>query len=162
MPLVTTDIKIMLTGGAGNTNPALSLGGVTSGIETGTAINNLFDNVSSAEAVSGDTEYRAVDILNNHATLTYENVVVYMTEGGSTASTFSIAYDSAGTQSVADENTAPTGVTFSSPTTIATAIALGNIAPLTTRRIWIKRIISAAAASFASDSVTLNISGDTA
>lgn len=48
-----------LTGGASNSDPDASLGGVMSNTEiSGTALNNLFDDVSPDEATSGSTEYR--------------------------------------------------------------------------------------------------------
>ena len=60
MPIVSADIKYRLSGGASNSDQNASLGGVKSSNE---ASASLFDNVSSAEAVSGDTEYRCFYVL---------------------------------------------------------------------------------------------------
>ena len=60
MPIISTDIQYRLSGGSGNTDVNASLGGVKSSTSVGTGLHNLFDVVSSAEASSGDTEYRCV------------------------------------------------------------------------------------------------------
>ncbi len=62
-----------------NTNPNASLGGAVSSTEVvDNSLHNLFDKVSADESLSGDTEYRAVFIKNNHSTLTLENAKVYI------------------------------------------------------------------------------------
>ena len=67
--MAISDIQFRLTGGASNANPNTSLGGTTSSVQlSGTAMNNLFDDVSSAEASSGDTEYRAFSLVQTGAT----------------------------------------------------------------------------------------------
>lgn len=59
-------LQIMLTGGAANADPNLSLGGVGSADQiSAVAMNNLFDNSTPPESLAGFTDYRAVDILNN-------------------------------------------------------------------------------------------------
>lgn len=161
MALLAADVLCFLTGGAANTNPNLSLGGVISNTQVGTAIHQLFDAVASGEAGTGDTEYRAIDVKNNHATETMNSAVVYISaETTSPWTTVALAYDATGTQSVANENTAPTGVTFSTPTTKATGIALGNIGPGQTRRIWERRTVTAGAEP-ANDSGSLSVAWDT-
>ena len=58
-------LAFQLSGGASNSDPNASLGGTHSSVAlSGTAMNNLFDDVSSGEASAGDTEYRAIDITN--------------------------------------------------------------------------------------------------
>jgi len=47
MPIITTDIKYKLSGGAANSDPLLSIGGAKSSVDSSSAI---FDDVSSAEA----------------------------------------------------------------------------------------------------------------
>ena len=50
-----------LTGGASNIDPDASLGGIMSNTEiSGTALNNLFDDVSPDEATSGSTDRKSV------------------------------------------------------------------------------------------------------
>jgi hypothetical protein len=63
---MAASIVFRLSGGAGNTDPAASLGGVMSSTAVGS--NTLFDTVSAAEALSGDTEYRCYYVKNTNAT----------------------------------------------------------------------------------------------
>ena len=67
MPIASSDMLFCLAGGAGNSTPSLSLGGSKSNttITDGT-MNNLWDDVSAAEASAGDTEYRAFFVMNTH------------------------------------------------------------------------------------------------
>jgi hypothetical protein len=73
-----------------------------------------------------------------------------------------VAYDSTGTQDIADEDTAPVGLSFSTPLSLATAIALGDIATNGTARIWFKRIVSATAAAASADTGKWTITVGTA
>lgn len=153
-------MTIFLTGGATNANPNASLGGITSSTQMGVAINNLFDNVSSAEATAGDTEYRAIAVKNQNATLTAFNSVIYISSN--TPSTFTnieIGLDASGTVTAVDENTAPAGVIFTSPSTEATGIFLGDMAPGAEKRIWVKRVVTAGALAV-TDSATLTVAFD--
>lgn len=167
MPIAPTDIKFRLSGGGSNTDPNASLGGAKSSTEVGTGLHNLFDIVGSAETTSGDTEYRCFYVHNAHATLALENAVIYIqsnTPSGDTS--VEIAVGSAavnGTeQTVANESTAPTGVTFSSAANLGAALALGNIPAGQHRAVWVKRIVNAGAAAYNDDQVTLRVQGDTA
>ena len=61
---IAIDIQFRLTGGGDNTNPNASLGGLTSAFGLAAdALDNLFDDVSSAEAAAGDSEYRAFSVV---------------------------------------------------------------------------------------------------
>lgn len=148
----------------GNSDPNLSLGGSGLGSEIGSAIHNLFDRVSPAEASAGDIEYRSLSVKNTNPTDTlYDAVVWISTETSSVSTTVALAYDSAGTQSVVNESTAPSSpaLSFSAPTTKATGIALGDIAPGATKRIWLRRTVTAGAAGAASDAGALSTGGGT-
>lgn len=167
MPITSTDIKFRLSGGASNTDPNAALGGDKSSTEIGTGLRNLFDLVGSAETTSGDTEYRCFYVHNAHATLSLDNAVVFIqsnTPSGDTS--VEIAVGSAavnGTeQTVANESTAPTGVTFSSAASLGAALALGNIPAGQHRAVWVKRIVNAGAAAYNDDQVILRVQGDTA
>ncbi len=59
MAIVSTDLLFYHSGGAGNSDPDASLGGIISTTQiTDASDNNLFDDVTGDEASSGDTEYR--------------------------------------------------------------------------------------------------------
>lgn len=162
MAIISTDIQYRLSGGGSNSDPAASLGGVKSSTARGT---NIFDDVSSAEAAAGDVEYRCIYIHNNHGTLTLQAPKIWIqTNTPSTSTTVDIGLGTSavnGTeQTVADESTAPTGVTFSAPADFASGIALGDIPAGQHRAIWERRTVTAGAAVY-SDSYTLRVQGDT-
>lgn len=66
MTTTAQDISFVLSGGSGNLNPNLSLGGspAASPITTN-SLNNLFDDVISDETESGSEDYRCIYIFND-------------------------------------------------------------------------------------------------
>lgn len=87
MPNTAEDISIVLSGGSGNLDPNLSLGGdpSSSPILDG-SINNLFDDVSPEEAEDGHEDYRCFYVFNDGDESVY-NVNIWVqseVEGGST------------------------------------------------------------------------------
>lgn len=166
MPIISTDIQYRLSGGAGNSDPNAALGGAKSSTSVGTGLHNLFDIVSSAESSSGDTEYRCVYVHNNHGSLTMQNSVIWIASNTPSADTsIEIALGSSavnGTeQTIANENTAPTGVTFSAPSSFGTALSIGDIPAGQHKAVWIKRIVNASAAAYNDDSATIRVQCDT-
>ena len=163
MPIIASDIPTLLSGGAANTNPALSLGGIES---TTAAGSNLFDNVSSGEATAGDVEYRCFYVKNTHATLTLTGAKVWIqanTPSADTTIDIGLGTTAVGTgneQTVADEQTAPSGVTFAAAANEGAALSIGDIAPGQHKAVWIRRTVNAAAAA-ANDTYTIRVKGDT-
>lgn len=147
-PIVSADIVWRLSGGAANVSPAASLGGVMSADDDGVIVdnvmNNLWDDVSGAEATVGDTEFRGVYVVNEHATLTLESAVVWIEEQTASPDTaITIAVAAEGTMAtIATETDPPTGVVFSSPATKDAGLALGDLSPGEARGIWIRRVVS--------------------
>jgi len=173
MPITATDINFYLSGGATNTNPNASLGGAISTTQiTDATLNNLFDDVTGAESSAGDTEYRCFYVKNDHATLTWQTVVAWIASNTpSPGTTVDIGLDPAGVgdgattgvaTTIADEGTAPTGVTFSAPASAAAGLAIGNIPPGQAIAVWVRRTVSAGAAAYNNDQVTIQFQGDTA
>lgn len=168
MPIVSTDIDFHLSGGAANADPNASLGGVISSNQiVDASLHNLFDQVSGAEASAGDTEYRCLYVKNAHGTLTLQNAKVYVqTESGSADSDELIGLGTSavnGTeQTVADESTAPAGVTFAQANGSANALTIGDIPAGQHKAIWVRRDISAAAAAANSDTSVIRVEGETA
>lgn len=168
MPIASSDIKFRLSGGAGNSDPNASLGGAKSSTEiTNASLHNLFDQVASAEASAGDTEYRCFYVHNNHGTLTWQSVKVWIqtnTPSGDTTVEIALAGEGVnGTaETVANESTAPVGETFSAPANEGAGLSIGNIPAGQHMAIWVKRIVSAAAAAYNTDSVVIRFKGDTA
>lgn len=162
MAILSTDIIYRLSGGAANSDPNASLGGVKSSTAMPTSV---FDDVSSAEASAGDIEYRCIYIHNNHGSLTLQAPKIFIqanTPSATTTVAIGLGTSAQGgtEQTVADESTAPSGVSFSEPEDFASGIALGDIPPAGHRAVWIRRTITAGTAA-ANDGFTLRVTGDT-
>jgi hypothetical protein len=162
VPILNTDIKYRLSGGASNSDPLVSLGGVKSSTDAGSGI---FDNVGSGEASAGDIEYRCVYVHNDHGSLTALAPVIWIhanTPSADTTVAIGVGTSAVnGTeQTVADESTAPATVTFSSPSSEGAGLALSDIPSGQHRAVWIRRTATAGAAA-ANDSFTLRVKCDT-
>lgn len=170
MPIVTGDIVFRLSGGASNTDPSAALGGakstVAGGIINKTALNNIFDDTSGDEGAAGDVEYRCIYIENAHGTLTWGAIKAWIeTQSASPSSAFALGLDPAGVggtaTTVADEDTAPAGVTFSSPADKASGITVPDLAAGADIPLWLRKTITAGAAAANSDGPGYRIQGDT-
>lgn len=162
MPIGPTEIKFKLSGGASNSDPLLSIGGAKSSV---VASASIFDDVSSAEATAGDVEYRCIYVDNTHGTLTLQGAKAWIQTQTPSADTdvaigLAVAGLNAAEIAVANENTAPAGVTFSAPSSFAGGLSLGNIPAGQYFGVWVRRTVNPAAAS-AADSFTLRVQGDT-
>lgn len=162
MPIISTDIKYRLSGGGANTEQDAALGGAAS---TTDASASIFDNVLSGEASAGDTEYRCVYVKNTHATLTALGTKIWIqtnTPSADTAVDIGLGTSAVNgvEQTIADENTAPSGVTFSAPTNLAGGLSIGDLLAGQTKAVWIRRTVTAGAAA-AADSFTLRTQCDT-
>lgn len=114
--------------------------------------NETFDDVSKQESLDGDTEYRCVYVKNTHAADSMLNVTIWREVDASGADSLELGADPAGVgdgsttgvaTTIANENTAPAGVTFSAPTTQGTGIVLGTLAAGEAAAFWIKRTVPA-------------------
>ncbi len=156
MAITSSDILVKLStksGSAGNSltsTPAASLGKYISTSQvSGTALNNLFDDITGQENFDSDVEYRCIFIHNNHGSLTAQNSVIYINSEVSGGAVMALAADStaesaigsssAQALSIANEDTAPAALTFSAPTTRGTGIALGSIPAGHCIAVWVRR-----------------------
>ena len=149
-----------LTGGASNSDPDASLGGVSSSNAlSGTALNNLFDDVSPAESAAGDTEYRALDLYNS-GDATAGGVVVFMsTETTSSGTQLDFGLEASpinSSLSVANESTAPAGVSFAHYTS-GSKLSLPDIAASSRCRVWFRRGVGAATPNLNPDQGTFTV-----
>lgn len=165
MAIVATDIKVYLSGGASNSDPNASLGGAISSTElVDNTVNNLFALAAAAEAEAGSVKYRAVFIKNTHATLTYTTPKVYISSNTTSATTeVQIALaDETGSpiETVVNEDTAPSGPSFSTANGYANGLSLGSLAPGETKAIWLKYTITASTSAVA-DQLTIATKGET-
>ena len=168
MAIVAGDIKLYLSGGGANSDPNAALGGAISSTEvTDNTLHNLFDKVTGAEGLAGDTEYRCIYVKNTHGSLTLESAKVWVqTNTPSGDSAIAIALGGEGengtAETIADESTAPSGESFSAPVDYANGLSLGDLDAGNSYPIWVRRTITASAAAYDDDSVVLGIQGDTA
>lgn len=168
MPIASSDIQYRLSGGASNTDPNASLGGAKSSTQvTDNTDNNLFDDVTGAEHTAGDIEYRAIYVHNAHGSLTLTSAVVWINSDTTGAdSDLSIAVGTAavnGTeQTVANESTAPSGVTWSdAAVSRATGLSLGDLPTGQHKAVWLRRTITAGSTPQAADTCAIQAGGDT-
>lgn len=159
MPIASSDIKWYLSGGAGNADPNASLGGARSTTAwAGGVIRDLFDDVSGDENAASDVEYRCVYIRNEHATLTATAGKLWLLSEVSGGTTLAIALTTSAKNAnaegpVANENTAPTGPTFTAPTTKGAGITIPDLSNNDFIAVWIRRT--------AANTVAVNADGGT-
>lgn len=161
-------LELRLSGGAGNTSPAASLGGArsTAGggvVPTALTANSIFDDVSGAEETAGDVEYRALYIYNSGDQVA-EGVKIWLTDTVDAQTIIAIALAGEGLnatmETIANENTAPVGESFSTPTTEGAGLTMGNIPAGQHYGFWVRRTVSAGAGA-SNDQFTINSSFDT-
>lgn len=167
MAIVSSDLTKNLSGGAANADPNASLGGVISSeVITDDSLNNLFAAANAAEALAGSTKYRAFFVKNTHATITAVSAVVYIssnTPSATTAVTIAIADEAVGTdtiETIADEDTAPSGPTFVTADGSGNAVAIGDMAPGEMKGIWVKWVLDASTDAV-DDAMTIVVRAET-
>ena len=160
MAILSAEIAFRLSGGSGNSDPTLSLGGAKS--STAVTGSTLFDVVTGAESDAGDTEYRCIYVHNADPSLTMYDAKVWLS--AESAAYHAIALGGEGlngtAETVADEDTAPVGESFSSPANEGAALSLGDIPAGQHYPLWVRRTIPAATAA-ASVTFTLRVKCDT-
>lgn len=179
MAITASDILFKLSttsGSAGNStaqgNVNNSLGKYISTTEiTDNTLNNLFDNISGDENAASTVDYRCFFVHNSHASLTWLSVVAWISAEVSGGASVAIGVDttaasaigsaSAQALTVANETTAPAGVSFSTATTKGAGVSLGDIPAGQCRAIWVRRT-AANNAAVDSDGATIRCEGDTA
>ncbi len=124
---------------------SLPAGNVSQTVTVANRDNGILDDVTKAEALAGDTNYRCVYL---HATDTATNVSVWISQDSLGADTISIGADPAGVgdgtstgvaTTIVNEATAPAGVVFSQPLIEGAAINLGDFPAGEGCALWIKR-----------------------
>jgi hypothetical protein len=169
MAIVAKDVKFYLSGGASNANPKAALGGVISSHDDIAVdiLGALFDDVTSGEATSGTTEYRCYYVKNTSADTWFSAEVWIQSDTSSANTALAIGLDPVGNgdgvstgvaTTIANETTAPVGVTFTAPTG-SPGLSIGNLTAGQVRAVWVRRIVSAGAAAAAEDRAILRHSG---
>lgn len=161
-------------GSAGNSGTGAASSSLGKYISTTTipdaTLNALFDDISGAENAASTVDYRCVFVHNSNASNALENAVVYLSSevpagasvavGADTTAASVIGSASAQALQVANETTAPAGVSFSSPTSSGAGVALGSIPAGQCKAFWVRRTASNSSA-LSNDGVTLAVTGDT-
>lgn len=123
----------------------------------------VFRATTGAEGQSGITLYRCLFLTNTHATDSAQNLRVYVPSQAAGGATFSIGLDPAGAvagdsggaqaEVIADEETAPGGVTFSAPSTYGDGLDVGELAAGEAIGVWIRMVVPENAQAADEDSV---------
>lgn len=167
MPIIQSEIEFRLSGGAGNADPNASQGGVISATTITTAqLANLFADIPAQEAQDGSVKYRGLYIINTDPSITWTNVFLWkqmLTPSANTVFALSLATEGLNTtmQTIADEDTAPVGQTFTEPTTKAAGLDMGDIPAGQFYGVWLRRTVTAGAEALALDNMILEVEGET-
>lgn len=157
---MAASIAFRLSGGSANSDHNASLGGVMSSVAV--VADTIFDVVTASEASSGDTEYRCIYVYNN-GDKPLTNVRLWVSDEP-TAGVLAVALDgnglNANAETIANENTAPSGETFSTPTTSGAGLLIGNLGVGDRYPIWLRRTINASTPGIALASNTAQIRVD--
>ena len=169
MAITDTDIILRLSGGAGNSDPNASLGGVMSSTAiVDNTLHNLYDKVTGTESTAGDTEYRGFYVLNNHGSLTLESAKIWVdSETSHAGANITIGLATQGLNgemsTIATEADAPSPVvTFVEAATEGAALSLSNIPNGQKYGIWLKRVIGAGTLAKNNYTIVIKVKGDTA
>lgn len=164
---VAADIALRYSGGAGNTDPNASLGGAMStaagGVVDDDVLHDLFDLVTGTERQAGDTEYRAIYVRNEHASQTAFAARLYVGNPDNTEIDIGLATEAVNTaiaETLANESTAPTGITFSHPTTDGAGLLIGDIPAGQFKGVWIRWTVPAGTTAINPDRGGLNVAFD--
>jgi hypothetical protein len=167
MPAISSsEIKVYLSGGVGNTDPNSALGGAISTTEmTDDSLHNLFAKVGAAEAAAGSIKYRGIYVKNTNGTLTYESALAYIssqTTSPDTSIKIAVADEgqNATIQTIANEDTAPVGEVFSTAAGVGNGLSLSNMAAGTYIGIWVERTVTAGASAFGADTAIIGFRGE--
>lgn len=168
-------LKFSVAAAAGNTTAGTAVGSLGDQVSTtqitDATINNLFADISAAENSASTPKYKCFFVHNSNAANAFQNAVMYIsaeTAGGASvaigvdpAAASPVGQASAQAATIANDNTAPAGVTFTSPTTQGAGISLGNIPSGNVRGVWV-RLTPANTVALNNDGGTLMLYGETA
>lgn len=179
MPISSSDIQFrysVKTGSTGNTTPGNAAGSLgkylsTTNIEDA-SLHALFPELTGDENAASNQDYSCLFVLNNHPTLTLQRTVIWVVSEVAGGAEMYLALDNIGIKpkgsstvqasSTANKNTVPTSTTaFEKPTTKATGLVIGDVAPGSAIAVWIRRTAKNSPAQL-NDGATLRIDGDTA
>lgn len=142
IPAPALAFALRLAGGAANEVPADSIGGAMSS----TVADDVFDAVGATPAALGQVDYRLVYVLNQEEA-TDGDISGYVSVQQTTPAGHEIALGAAteaadvAVSPIADDTTAPAGVSFSAPASSGAAVALGSVPAGSFKGVWLRRTI---------------------
>ena len=161
-----------LAGATGDSVPGTPAGSLGKYLSTSTMVNgglhNLFREATGLEAEEGHTDYRCFFVVNTGAN-PYSNVGVWIAAQEPGGADISIGLDPEGVTAedasdpqaaaIASETEAPSGVTFSLPTTPTVMLAAGDVAPGECFAVWVRRKVPVGSEARGADGALLVIQG---
>ena len=125
---------------------SLPIADTNSVVSVETLPNTLFDDVGAVEAFLGAINYRCYYVRNRSGVDTLFGVKVFIgAQPAPGGDTLALGLDPAGINGVAttivDEDTAPVGPVFSTPTSYAGGLLIGDLAPGDFAAIWQRRTV---------------------
>ena len=153
MSIQSSEIQLRRAGSAG-------LGGAIA-----TVAAQGFSTVQSAESTTGSVKYRCVYVRNGHSSETLSAAKLWLSANTPSPSTeIAVGLGTSGIggteQTIPNEATAPSGVTFGPAVNEAAALALGDLGPQQWRAVWERRTVIAGAAELAQDTYERTVSGE--
>jgi hypothetical protein len=130
-----------LSGGSGNTAPSASLGGGVSSTQAGV---HLFGDLSNSVRIAGDLEYRLVYVHNDDTAdgQVTAYVPTQLESGRELAIGAPTEAAGATVAAIASRTTAPSGVTFSAPSSAGGGVNLGVIPAGSFRGLWVRLTVT--------------------
>lgn len=143
---------------------SLPISDIATLVEVTTPANELFDDVGAIEAFLGATNYRCYYVENRSGADTLFGVKVFIgSQPSPSGHTLAVGLDPAGINGVAvvtaDEDTAPVGPVFSSPSTYAAGLNIGDLTPGDFQAIWIRRTVAPGSVTPAPQDVSETVHG---
>lgn len=160
MSITADQISFLLSGGTSNSNPARSIGGAASSIPVLGTLNNLFSDITSAEATAGKTDYRCFYIKNGSSSTLYStSVYIDSQSSGGSKVQIGLSLPSSNTAPLlAVDTLAPSGVSFQDAD-ISSKISIGDISAGASVPVWVKRTTSAGTTFKEKDTFSIRIVG---
>lgn len=168
MPIASGDIDFHGSGGGAVSDITLWLGGAISSAQViDNTDNNLFEDVTGAEASAGNIDYKGIYVNNAHGSLTLQNAVIWIesqTTSPDTAVRIALALEGKDTtmDTIANKDTAPDpAVSWSTAANKGAGLDLTDLASGENFGIWVERDVDPGASAVNADTFELKVEGDT-
>jgi hypothetical protein len=127
-------------------------------------VENLFDSLGSGQAQAGRVQYRGLIVKNNSAYAMYGGAVWIASNTPFPDDQVEIGIEALANgalQQIANDTTAPSGVTFSLAGSEGAALSLGNLAAGGGYGVWVKRTVTPTQNRYADNNFVISVKADT-